>query len=276
MKVCSSYCDFNESLLHGASEDTGLPRCVMETYCPGILLVLILVIGLVKCIQRKHKRQNVYQNFDSSEDSESGPVPNIEILHDIRHSSINRIDSVENSYVYISDPVKFVHGSNQMSFLFTFQQFLHACLMIVPVIDVATKAGIDSSRLQGVTVFYDAASLLLWLIGLLILRCESIAFFKAKRSSHSLGMILFWGVAFINENLSFISWNNQHWWFHFKTTIKKIELGLFLTRYVCILLLFLLGLKAPGLYKPEPVPEVHERRGPSEAASVVCQTLYNV
>ncbi|XP_031568501.1 ATP-binding cassette sub-family B member 6, mitochondrial-like [Actinia tenebrosa] len=271
MKVCSIYCEFNESLIHGASEDEGLPRCIMETYPPAILLALILFIGLVKYIQRKERYKNAYRNFDSTEDAESGPVPNNEIPHDIRFGTVNRTNSKENGHPQIPNPVKFVHGTDQMSFLFTFQQFLHVCLMIVPLIDFATKGGLDSSRLQGVTIFFDAASLLLWLIGLLVLRYESIAFFKAKRSSHSLGMILFWGLAFINENLSFISWNNKHWWFEHKTTIKQVELGLFITRYVCISLLFLLGLKAPGLYKPEPVLEVHvrERQGPNEATSVV-------
>lgn len=274
MKVCSSYCDFNESLIHGASEHTGLPRCVMETYPPAILLALILLIGLIKYIRRKDRSKNIYRKFHSPEDSESGPVPNNEISPEIRHRAVNRTNSRENGNLQIINPVKFVHGSDQMSFLFTFQQFLYVCLMIVPLIDAATKGGLDSSKLQGVTVFYDAASLLLWLIGLLVLRYESIAFFKAKRSSHSLGMILFWGLAFINENLSFISWNNKHWWFQDKTTIKQVELGLFITRYVCVSLLFLLGLKAPGLYKPEPVLEVNKRQGPSEAASVVSLDWY--
>lgn len=276
MKVCSSYCDFNESLIHGASEDRGLPRCVMETYPPAILLVAILFIGLIKYIKRKDLSKNVYQKFDSTEDTESGPVPNNDIPQEIRHRTVNRTNSMENGNLQIN-PIKFVHGSNQMSFLYTFQQFLHVCLMIVPLIDVATKGGLDSSRIQGVTVFYDAVSLLLWLIALLVLRYESIAFFKAKRSSHSLWMIFFWGLAFINENLSFISWNNEHWWFKYKTgTIKQVELGLFITRYVCITLLFLLGLKAPGLYKPDPVLKVPERQGPSEAANVVSRGCWYI
>lgn len=40
----------------------------------------------------------------------------------------------------------------------------------------------------------------------------------------------------------------EDWWNHVFATIRdKIEMSLFVTRYVCSLLVFVLGLKAPGI-----------------------------
>ncbi|XP_005191059.1 ATP-binding cassette sub-family B member 6 [Musca domestica] len=67
---------------------------------------------------------------------------------------------------------------------------------------------------------------------------------------HGLVLLLFWTLAFINESLAFINLRNEDWWFNLKTNKDKIEMGLFVTRYICSLLIFVLGLKAPGITFP--------------------------
>lgn len=40
----------------------------------------------------------------------------------------------------------------------------------------------------------------------------------------------------------------EDWWIHVFSTIRdKVEMSLFVTRYICSLLIFVLGLKAPGI-----------------------------
>ncbi|EDO42945.1 predicted protein, partial [Nematostella vectensis] len=104
-----------------------------------------------------------------------------------------------------------------------------------------------------------------WTVALVVVRAESLKFYKLRVTTHSVGLLLFWTLAFINENLSFISWHNKNWWFiERNSSTKKAEFGLFLARYIAVAQLFLLGLKAPGLYKQEPLPvAVRDRRGQS-------------
>lgn len=39
----------------------------------------------------------------------------------------------------------------------------------------------------------------------------------------------------------------EHWWFHIVTIKDKTEMALFVMRYISCLLIFVLGLKAPGI-----------------------------
>lgn len=42
--------------------------------------------------------------------------------------------------------------------------------------------------------------------------------------------------------------NKEHWWNNVNASVRdKVELSLFITRYICSLLIFVLGLKAPGI-----------------------------
>ncbi|XP_030375007.1 ATP-binding cassette sub-family B member 6, mitochondrial [Scaptodrosophila lebanonensis] len=67
---------------------------------------------------------------------------------------------------------------------------------------------------------------------------------------HGLTLLLFWTLAFINESLAFINLRQEDWWFHLKTNKDAIEMGFFVTRYLSSLLIFVLGLKAPGIMGP--------------------------
>ncbi|XP_022219589.1 ATP-binding cassette sub-family B member 6, mitochondrial [Drosophila obscura] len=67
---------------------------------------------------------------------------------------------------------------------------------------------------------------------------------------HGLILLLFWTLAFINESLAFINLRHEDWWFNLKSNKDQIEMGLFVTRFLCSLLIFVLGLKAPGIMAP--------------------------
>lgn len=67
---------------------------------------------------------------------------------------------------------------------------------------------------------------------------------------HGLVLLLFWTLAFINESLAFINLRRKDWWFNLKTNKDEIEMGLFVTRYLTSLLIFVLGLKGPALAWP--------------------------
>lgn len=64
---------------------------------------------------------------------------------------------------------------------------------------------------------------------------------------HGLVLLLFWTFLFMTENLTFVNLGRHDWWFHPSKLSDKVEMGLFITRYISCLLLFGLGLRAPGI-----------------------------
>lgn len=65
---------------------------------------------------------------------------------------------------------------------------------------------------------------------------------------HGLVLLIFWSLVFINENFSIMNLEKEDWWHHVFASIRdKVEMSLFVTRYICTLIIFVLGLKAPGI-----------------------------
>ncbi|GFY68249.1 ATP-binding cassette sub-family B member 6, mitochondrial [Trichonephila inaurata madagascariensis] len=66
-------------------------------------------------------------------------------------------------------------------------------------------------------------------------------------SGHGLVLLVFWTSVFIIENLTLLNLQNEKWWFNLNNVSDKIEFGFFVLRYLNGVLLFTLGLKAPGI-----------------------------
>ncbi|XP_013773595.1 ATP-binding cassette sub-family B member 6, mitochondrial-like [Limulus polyphemus] len=64
---------------------------------------------------------------------------------------------------------------------------------------------------------------------------------------HGWVLLTFWTLNFIIENLAFLNLKNEDWWFDLSSISDKFEFSLFVLRYICCMLVFVLGLKAPGI-----------------------------
>nr|CAD7409754.1 unnamed protein product [Timema poppensis] len=64
---------------------------------------------------------------------------------------------------------------------------------------------------------------------------------------HGLLLLLFWALLITTENLAFLNLRKEDWWFHLNTLSDKIEMALFVLRYVSCLAIFIFGLRAPGI-----------------------------
>nr|CAD7438024.1 unnamed protein product [Timema bartmani] len=64
---------------------------------------------------------------------------------------------------------------------------------------------------------------------------------------HGLLLLLFWALLLTTENLAFLNLRKDDWWFHLNTLSDKIEMTLFVLRYVSCLAIFIFGLRAPGI-----------------------------
>ncbi|GAB0090608.1 ATP-binding cassette sub-family B member 6 [Sergentomyia squamirostris] len=135
------------------------------------------------------------------------------------------------------------------SSLYNFQVFL---LLFVPMMAVTRFL---------LTVAYFHNSVYGYMVLSLILTCCTYPFsvvllIKERHyqlpslptRGHGLVLLLFWTLAFITENLAFINMRQEGWWFNLKTLPDKVETTFFILRYLSCLLIFVLGLKAPGKY----------------------------
>lgn len=102
--------------------------------------------------------------------------------------------------------------------------------------------------LPGFVVLYGCLSTLgwIWAVGLLRLERKRVLV-RDRTRGHSVVLLLYWAVAFAAENLAFVSWMSPQWWWALETPNQQVEFAFWLLRYFCSGLLFLLGLKAPGL-----------------------------
>jgi ATP-binding cassette subfamily B (MDR/TAP) protein 6 len=64
---------------------------------------------------------------------------------------------------------------------------------------------------------------------------------------HGLVLLFFWTSVLISESLSLINLNREDWWFHLRTLTDEIEMGVFVARFMSCVILFVLGLQAPGI-----------------------------
>ncbi|CAG4971826.1 unnamed protein product [Colias eurytheme] len=64
---------------------------------------------------------------------------------------------------------------------------------------------------------------------------------------HGFVLLVFWAMIFVSENLSFLNLNKEGWWWHLKNLQDRLEMALFVGRYVSCMIMFILGMKAPGI-----------------------------
>ncbi|KAK3604753.1 hypothetical protein CHS0354_017861 [Potamilus streckersoni] len=129
--------------------------------------------------------------------------------------------------------------------LLTFILILEAVLRIVlqDVTKVDSGEGITGSNLIN---FF--ALVITWSGSLKLLSLERSRFLPRRRTrGHSLMLLIFWCLAFVKENLAFVSYWSHSWWWYLASTQDRIDFGLWLIRYVISFFIFVLGLKAPGL-----------------------------
>ncbi|CAK1580313.1 unnamed protein product [Parnassius mnemosyne] len=64
---------------------------------------------------------------------------------------------------------------------------------------------------------------------------------------HGFVLLVFWAMIFVSENLSFLNLNKEGWWWHLRNLQDRLEMSLFVGRYVSCMIMFILGMKAPGI-----------------------------
>ncbi|XP_043655583.1 ATP-binding cassette sub-family B member 6 [Drosophila teissieri] len=147
----------------------------------------------------------------------------------------------------ITDPTQI-----SKSRLFALQLFLLLLLPVLAVLRFLMNARIyPDSAVYGYMIFSTCVVCSSYPFSIcLILKERYYQLPSMPTRGHGLVLLLFWTLAFINESLAFMNLRHEDWWFNLKTNKDQIEMGLFVTRFLCSLLIFVLGLKAPGIMAP--------------------------
>ncbi|OWF39062.1 ATP-binding cassette sub-family B member 6, mitochondrial-like [Mizuhopecten yessoensis] len=132
---------------------------------------------------------------------------------------------------------------------FSLQIILTLILALEAVVHVILQdIMIQPEYVVGYQLLTALAMSVVWMstIRLLLLERNS-ALPSIPTRGHGLVLLVIWGLAFIKENLAFVSWWSPLWWWSLETKSDKIEFGLWVVRYACVLLVLGIGLRAPGV-----------------------------
>ncbi|KAK7590115.1 hypothetical protein V9T40_001728 [Parthenolecanium corni] len=133
--------------------------------------------------------------------------------------------------------------------LYLLQLFITYFLSVLAIVRFFVQLNyVYNGQVYGFMVIAAAVPVIIFPFSAYLIKVERYNMLPtAPGRGHSVTLLLFWTFLFAAENMAFMNLRRDDWWFHMKTTPAKIEMALFITRYVCCLLAFVLGLRAPGI-----------------------------
>ncbi|XP_032669013.1 ATP-binding cassette sub-family B member 6, mitochondrial [Odontomachus brunneus] len=133
--------------------------------------------------------------------------------------------------------------------LYNLQKFILYFVPFLSVLRIILQATIlDDGMVYGYMILTTALTVVVYPYSVYILRVERHKLLPSvPPHGHGLVLLGFWTLTFVAENLVFVNIGKLEWWFHLNSLTDQIEMALFVLRYVSNLLIFALGLRAPGI-----------------------------
>ncbi|KAL0103387.1 hypothetical protein PUN28_017568 [Cardiocondyla obscurior] len=138
---------------------------------------------------------------------------------------------------------------SRKSKLYNLQKFLLYLVPILSIVRIICQATIlDDGKIYGYMILTTVLTVIVYPYSIYILKLERHRLLPSVTpSGHGLVLLGFWTLAFVAENLILINIEKLEWWFHLNSVTDQIEMALFILRYICSMLIFGLGLRAPGI-----------------------------
>lgn len=210
--------------------NNGLSHCFFDTVSSSVIAAFIVISGSIQLA--------IYRKYATPvNDRSSIPSPKLYYLQLLLLSllpSLSVLRFILESFVF---PDAHLYGYTVIYYIF----FLHCHSLVTYrlIHSIEFQLQIVASSLTVISFLFSIC---------LVIKERYYLLPSAPTRGHGLVLLLFWTLVFINENFSIMNLNKEDWWNHVFDHIRdKIEMTLFVTRYVCTLLIFVLGLKAPGL-----------------------------
>ncbi|GAB6026750.1 Homocysteine S-methyltransferase 1 [Chamberlinius hualienensis] len=132
------------------------------------------------------------------------------------------------------------------SLLFRFQ--LLWTILLTTVVIVRFSLQVYTNVWYGYNLLAFSFGFISWPLSawIIIIECQ-LAVNSSPTKRHSILLLIFWTSAFFTENLALINLDSSLWWFGRQNLINRIEFGIFIVRYIGSLIIFVIGLYAPGI-----------------------------
>ncbi|XP_065206323.1 ATP-binding cassette sub-family B member 6 [Planococcus citri] len=133
--------------------------------------------------------------------------------------------------------------------LFILQLFLSYFLIFLAIVEaIVNTFVIYHGTIYAYSFVYVQATIFIMVTSTYLIHFERYYVIPSRSvRGHSVTLLVFWTLLFASENIAFVNLERDGWWFHLNTIEDKINMIFFIARYACCLLLFILGLKAPGI-----------------------------
>ncbi|KAJ8682804.1 hypothetical protein QAD02_018596 [Eretmocerus hayati] len=144
--------------------------------------------------------------------------------------------------------------SSPNSRLYKLQQFLLYFLPFLSLLRISLQATVlDDKQIYGYMILSTVLTLFMYPYSSYILSVEIHNLLPSvPPKGHGIVLLGFWTLGFVAENLVFVNLSKWEWWFKLKTLSDRVEMTLFVLRYCSSLLIFVLGLRAPGIVGSSP------------------------
>ncbi|XP_011496749.1 PREDICTED: ATP-binding cassette sub-family B member 6, mitochondrial [Ceratosolen solmsi marchali] len=138
--------------------------------------------------------------------------------------------------------------------LYILQKLFLYIIPLLSLLRIILQATIlDDKQVYGYMILTTSVTVIIYPYSVYILSIERHKLLPSvPPRGHGIVLLGFWTLAFIAENLVFINIWKWEWWFKLDTLSDKIEMILFISRYCSNLIIFSLGLHAPGIIGNSP------------------------
>uniref|UniRef100_A0A0C9QIE0 ATP-binding cassette sub-family B member 6 n=1 Tax=Fopius arisanus TaxID=64838 RepID=A0A0C9QIE0_9HYME len=152
-------------------------------------------------------------------------------------------------WIYKKWGTRFTTSRLPNSKLYLLQKFFLYFVPVLSILRIILQATVlDDKRVYGYMILTTILTTIVYPYSVYILKIERHQLLPSvPPGGHGVVLLGFWTLAFIGENLVFINIGKSEWWFHLNTPSDQIEMALFVLRYVSNLMIFALGLRAPGI-----------------------------
>uniref|UniRef100_A0A0X3PF57 ATP-binding cassette sub-family B member 6 n=1 Tax=Schistocephalus solidus TaxID=70667 RepID=A0A0X3PF57_SCHSO len=121
-------------------------------------------------------------------------------------------------------------------------------IIIARLLFLAIENEEDGISLYGYAIFNAVLSPFSWILVVCMLALERQRLCpELFGRSHAFSLLLFWTLNFVLINMPLTSIGSAMWWWKLESFRDRVELVLWVVEYACVLVVFLLGFRAPGL-----------------------------
>uniref|UniRef100_A0A5S6QMC0 Uncharacterized protein n=1 Tax=Trichuris muris TaxID=70415 RepID=A0A5S6QMC0_TRIMR len=131
--------------------------------------------------------------------------------------------------------------------LYIVQVFLTVMLILAPILWSLLRYAYGLP-FYGYNVLYNVAFVYNWAVSLLLLYLERYYDLPSPPTrGHSVTLNIFWGSSLALESLLFVNFNGKRWFFLLEDSEDRVFLCIFVVKWLLLLILFILGMMAPGV-----------------------------